>query len=427
MSDSPLRIEDGDCVGVVLFNLGGPEKLDDVEPFLYRLLMDPAFLDVPVAGRLRHWLATSLAYVRSDALQEKYELIGGGSPLLPLACEQGTLLQGHLNDCYGVPSGVDFQVYPTMRYGSSSGEETASQMAEDGVDKVVLLPSYPQYSTATTGSAFAYWKALAAAGERPSWPTTAVTEYAANPRYVQAVSERIDEALQRFPQAVRDETVLLFSAHDTAFRARSKRADHYCCLVHSSVEQVMRLRGQHRPFRTAFQSLIGPEAWFASSTSETLRRFAEEGHRSVLVIPVSFVTDHINTSYELDVEARAVAERHGIEHFEVTAGLNTHPLLIKALGEATVAQLDLPVDPNQFRFGGDGQSRTYPLRPLGELPRHDLNGASYGCPDCGRTTGARRWTLPGQSQESDTPAERSACSPDDVSTTPTESRSTEES
>lgn len=427
MSEAPLRIEDGDCVGVVLFNLGGPESLDDVEPFLYRLLMDPAFLDVPVEGGLRHWLAKSLAYVRSDALQEKYELIGGGSPLTRLVREQVESLQGHLNDCFGDPGGVDFQVYPAMRYGCPSGEEAASRMREDGVDKVVLLPSYPQYSSATTGAAFAYWRALGEAGERPSWPTTAVTEYAANPKYLQAVSERIDEALQRFPREVRDEAVLVFSAHDTVVRSRSERQDHYCCLVHSTVEQVMRLRGQDRSFSTAFQSMIGPEAWLSSSTSETLRNLADEGHRSVLVVPVSFVTDHINTSYELDVEARAVAERHGIQHFEVTAGLNTHPLLIEALGEATVAQLDLPIEAKQFRFGGDGQSQTYPLRPLAQRPRHKLDRESHGCPDCGRTTGARRWIHSSQSREPEVPPERSASPPDEASTSTPESPSMEKS
>ncbi|MFB6272092.1 MAG: ferrochelatase [Salinibacter sp.] len=426
VSESPLRIEDGDCVGVVLFAFGGPASLDDVEPFLYRLLMDPAVLDLPMGERLRHWLAKSIAYMQADTLRESYELIGGGSPLTRLVHEQSETLQGHLNDEYGGPAGIDFRVYPAMRYGTPSGEEAASQMVEDGVDKVVLLSSYPQYSTVTTGSAFAYWQALAEAGERPSWPTTAVMEYAANPKYVQAVSERIDEALQRFPQDTQDEVVLVFSAYDTVLRSRGEREDPYCCLVHSTVEQVMRLRGRDRPFRTAFQSMIGPNAWLSPSTPDTLKTLAEQGHRSVLVVPISFVTDHISTSYDLDVEARVEAEGHGIDHFEVTAGLNTHPLLLEALGEATVAQLELPIDVNQVRVGGNGQSQTYPLRPLRRLPRHDLDAASFGCPDCGRATGARRWTLSEQSAEPEAPTGAPANRREEMSPPSSESRSTTE-
>ncbi len=411
---SPLRIEDGDCVGVVLFNLGGPASLDEVEPFLYNLLMDPALLDVPVGGRLRHWLAKSVARLRAGTLRQEYEMIGGGAPVTRLAREQAEALEGHLNARYGEPIGARFRTFPAMRYGQPSIETAASRMAADGVDKVVLLPSYPQYSTATTGSAFAYWMALADAAERPSWPTTAVQEYAANPKYLQAVSERIDEALQRFPQDVRDEAVLVFSAHDTALRARSMQSDPYCCHVHSTVEQVMRLRGRDRPFYTAFQSLIGPNRWLSPATPTLLETLAEQGRRSVLVVPISFVTDHVNTTYELDIAARAEAERRGVEHFEVTAGLNTHPLFIEALGEATIAQLDLSVDVDQARRDQDGQPPAYPLRSLQELPRHDLNGSSAQCPTCGRTTGARQWARP-DGREPNVSTERPAAPPNDPS------------
>ncbi len=414
-------------MGVVLFNSGGPESLDDVEPFLYNLLMDPAVFSLPVGGRLRHWLATSIASVRAGTLRDRYEVIGGGSPLTRLAREQAEALQGHLNDCYGEPIGVDFRTYPAMRYWHPFGEEAAAQMDDEGVDKVVLLPSYPQYSTATTGSALAYWAALADADERPSWPTTAVEGFAANPKYVRAVSERIDEALQRFPQSVRDEVVLVFSAHDTALQARGAQDIPYCCLAHSTVEQVMRLRDQDRPFHASFQSMIGPNRWLSPSTPETLKKLADHGHESVLIVPISLVTEHINTSYELDIQVRARAEMHGINHFEVTAGLNTHPLFIEALGEATAAQLDLPVDVDQLRHGGDGHSHTYPLRSLHRLPRHDLHGDSGQCPSCGGTTGARRWTVPEWADEPEVSSERPASRRDEASNPAPKSRSRENS
>ncbi len=426
-SVSPLQIEDGDCVGVVLFSLGGPASLEDVEPFLYNLLMDPAFLDLPVGGRLRHWLAKMGAYTRAETLQERYEMVGGGSPLTRLVEEQAEALQRHLDDRYGEFMGINFQTYPAMRYWHPFGEEAAAQMADDGVDKVVLLPLYPQYSTPTTGSALAYWQALADAGERPTWPTTAVVEYAANPKYVQAVSERIDEALQRFPQSVRDEVVLVFNAHDTVFPTRHQREDSYCCLVHSTVEQVMRFRDRDRLFHTAFQSVIGPNRWLSPSIPDALMTLADRGQRAVLVVPITFVTDHINTSYGLDVELRSEVKAQGIDHFEVTAGLNTHPLFIGALGEATVAQLDPPVDVNQSRVGGNGRSPTYPLHPLHQLPSYDLNRDAPECPDCGRTAGARKWTCTTEATEPDVPSDQMASPPDDPSNSSAGSRSGEES
>lgn len=426
-SVSPLQVEEGDRVGVVLFNLGGPASLDDVKPFLYNLLMDPAFQDLPLNGQLRHWMAKSVAYVRAETLRERYEMIGGGSPLTRLAREQAEALQGHLNDCYEEPTGVHFRTYPAMRYWHPSLEEAAAQMEADEVDKVVLLPAYPQYSTATTGSALAYWRGLADADERPSWPTTAVDEYAANPKYVRAVSERIDEALQRFPQEVRNEVALIFCAHDTVFRGQGQCEDPYCCHVHSTVDQIMRLREKDRPFRTTFQSMIGPDRWLSPSVPETVKTLANRGHRAMLVIPISFVTDHVNTSYELDIDVRAEAEKQGVEHYEVTAGLNTHPLLIEAFGEAAVAQLDLPIDVNQLRFGGDGQSQTYPLRPLHQLPRHDVSGRAASCPNCGRALGARQWTGPDRSAEPEIPDERSVSPPNTPSNRATEAPSKEDS
>lgn len=420
---SPLDVEEGDRVGVVLFNLGGPETLDEVEPFLYNLLMDPALLDVPVGGRIRHWLASSMARYRARSLREQYEVIGGGSPLPRLTEEQSEGLQRHLNDQYGGPTGIEFRTYPAMRYGEPSSSEAARTMEADDVDKVVLLPLYPQYSTSMTGSALAYWHALDEANEIPSWPTTTVTAYAANPKYVRALSERIDEALQRFPRAVRDEAVLVFSAFGTPFQDMGEREDSYCCHVHSTVEQIMRVRGRDRPFHTAFQNLIGPSHWLRPSTLETLETIVDRGGRAALVVPVSFVTDHVNTSYELDIEVRRAIEQYGMEYFEVTAGLNTHPLFIQALGEATVAQLDLPIDVNQLRYGGDGLAQNYPLRPLEDLPRHAPEDRSVYCPSCGSPVGARRW---GSAEES-APASVSPEQPSVASDEPSEQASTSQS
>ncbi len=389
----PLPVEAGDTVGVVLMNLGGPEQKEDVAPFLYNLFMDPAIIDLPVGGVLRRWLCRFISKTRARSVAEDYELIGGGSPINRLTREQSSSLEAMLNERFGARTGAAFRTYIAMRYWKPFSEEAARQMREDGVDKVVLLPLYPQYSKTTTGASLAYWKALEDKGEIPAWPTTYVQEYAANPKYVQALSERIDEGLQRFTKEVRPHVHLLFSAHGTPRREMVERRDPYCCLVHGTVDQVMKYRGHDRPFHTAFQSKVGPAEWLTPSTPDKLEELAGQSRKAVLVIPVAFVTDHIETSYELDIEVREEAEAFGIEHYEVTSGLNSHPLFIEALAEATVAQLDLAgeaVRANGRKCAANG----YPLRPLRQMPRHAAARRQVRCHQCECITEARRWASP---------------------------------
>lgn len=397
---APLAVEPGDTVGVVLLNLGGPERVEDVRPFLYNLFMDPAIIDMPFGGRLRHWLSTFIAKTRSKSVGKDYEVIGGGSPLNRLTLEQSGRLARSLNERYGRDSGVTFRTYMAMRYWHPFSEEAAAQMREDGVRKVVLLPLYPHYSKTTTGSSLQYWWTLEQEGEIPDWPTTYVYEYAANPKYVRAISERIDEGLQRFPREVRSNVNLVFSAHGTPLNEMKERRDPYCCLIHSTVEQVMNLRGNDRPFHVSFQSKVGPAEWLTPSTPDKLKELAENGKEAVLLIPVAFVTDHIETAYELDVEIREEAEHFGIKHYEVTSGLNCHPLFIEALSEAVVAQLALLGGAETIAVSGDGApvSAGYPLRPLDQMPRFHASERCTRCHQCEFITEARRWDLAEASQ-----------------------------
>lgn len=387
----PLPIERGDRIGVVLLNLGGPDQPADVAPFLYNLFMDPAIIDMPVGRTMRHWLSRFIAKTRAKSVGKDYEIIGGGSPINRLTREQSQALERLLNKQYGAGNDIEFSTYIAMRYWHPFTEEATAKMQEDGINKVVLLPLYPQYSKTTTGSSFIYWWALEEAGEIPRWPTTSVFEYATNPKYIQALSERIDEGLQRFPHRMRDKVRLLFSAHGTPVKEMKERRDPYCCLIHSTVDRVMAYRENDRPFYVSFQSKVGPAEWLTPSTPDQLKKMAEDGHTAVLIIPIAFVTDHIETAYELDVEVRAEAEHFGIEHYEVTSGLNCHPLFIEALAEATIAQLDWP---GEFEIhSGDGApTRTYPLKPLNRLPRFPATQRSTRCHQCEFITEARCWT-----------------------------------
>lgn len=393
-SDQPLEVEAGDKVGVLLLNLGGPDRKEDVAPFLYNLFMDPAIIDIPLRGTLRHWICKLIASTRARSVAEDYELIGGGSPINRLTREQAEAIESVLNERLAAETGASFHTYIAMRYWKPLSEEAARQMKADGIDKVVLLPLYPQYSKTTTGASLVYWKSLEEEGEIPTWPTTYVQEYAANPKYVQALSERIDEGLQRFDRSVRPYVHLLFSAHGTPLKEMKERRDPYCCLVHSTVDQVMKYRRHDHPFHTAFQSKVGPAEWLTPSTPDKLEELAEKGQRAVLVIPVAFVTDHIETSYELDIEVREEAEEFGIEHYEVTSGLNSHPLFIEALAESTIAQLALPGAARPRANGRKCATNGYPLRPLREMPRLPAKARSVRCHQCECVTEARCWTEP---------------------------------
>ena len=400
-SSKPLTVERGDTVGVVMLNLGGPNTVEDVKPFLYNLFMDPAIIDIPVGGRARHLLCRMISSLRSKSVGRDYEVIGGGSPINRLTREQADSLEQRLNAEVGDEADVTFRTYIAMRYWHPFSEEAAAQMQKDGVDKVLLLPLYPQYSKTTTGSSLVYWWQLEQAGEIPQWPTTYVFEYAANPKYIQALSERIDEGLQRFSKRTRADVPLLFSAHGTPLKEMKERRDPYCCLIHSTVDRVMTYRGHDHPYHVAFQSKVGPAKWLTPSTPDKLEEMAHDGDRSVLVVPVAFVTEHIETSYELDIEVREEAEVAGIQHYEVMPALNSHPLFIEALAEATISQLVLPGSEADFRAEGNGDVAGYPLRPLDQLPRPHPSERCTRCHKCEFITEARQWAIGTESPSSE--------------------------
>lgn len=374
-------------MGVVLFHLGGPDSADHVAPFLVNLFMDPALLDLPGGGLMRPWLSRLFASLRSKAVRKEYEAIGGGSPVTRLALEQAESLETLLNRRYGTATGASFHTYVAMRYWHPYPEEAARQMQADGITRVVLLPLFPQYSKTTTGSALAYWQQMEHEGDVPAWPTVCVGEYAAHPKYIQALSERIDEALQRFSRRHRDQVVLLFSAHSTPMREMKERGDPYCCLVHATADRVMALRGHDRPFRVAFHGKLGPAEWLAPATPDTLQTLARQGHTAVLVVPVALVTEHLETSYALDIDLRDRAAQGGITHFEVTPALNCHSLFLEALAEATLAHLALPVRSAKANGTDPG-----PAPALERFPPFDPAERCVRCEQCRYVAEARRWT-----------------------------------
>ena len=384
-SQEPVPVEVGDTVGVVLMNHGGPRCVGDVEAFLRNRLMDPVAFRFRGPRLARAAVARLLARRRAREVSEAYAAVGGESPLNRHAREQADALERHLNLVYAPGLGVTFKTFVAMRYSGTSCEETAAEMADAGVDKVVLLPLHPHYASTTTGTSLAEWKDLEVRGTIPPRPTTSVFEYATHPKYVQALSERIDEGLRRFSPRRRDKVHVVFTAHGAPRWTVAEGRDPYCCLVHSTVQQVLDLRAEadpERSYHVSFHAVGVPGRGLRPATSEVVEEIVDEGDRWVLVVPLTFTSDHVETAYGLDVVERGRAEQLGVEQYEVAGALNCHSLLISALGEVTFAHLQTA------DARGDGAQVALPSA----LPRLDPACRTIRCSRCPSVREAADWS-----------------------------------
>jgi len=308
-------------VGVVLFQLGGPDSLEAIEPFLFNLFSDPDIIDFPLARLGRKALARLISATRARKVQEHYAHIGGGSPIRRLTEQQARALEGALH-----AAGLEARCFVAMRYWHPFTAEAVEQLRAAACDEVVLLPLYPQYSATTTGSSLNEWQRCYA-GELP---VHCVENFYQHPLYLEALVEKIEAALARFPRP--GEAELIFSAHSVP-AAVIERGDPYQRQIERTVELVMQRGGWPNSYRLCYQSKVGASRWLQPSLRQTLRELAAQGRKQVCVVPVSFVSDHVETLGEIDHEAREQAGRLGITRFEMTAGLNDSPTFIAALAE----------------------------------------------------------------------------------------------
>lgn len=313
-------------VGVVLLNLGGPDSLDAVEPFLFNLFNDPEIINFPLSFLFRKRLARLISSRRHPKIQEQYKQIGGKSPLLELTEVQAKLLERKLNE-----SGLDAKVYLAMRYWRPFTEDAIAAIERDGVTRVVLLPLYPQFSKSTTGSSVKEWNRQIS--EKPhlkNIPTEIVEHYYDFPHYLDAFIERINQGLERFPEEVRDEVHILFSAHGTPMKL-VREGDPYSGQICETVTAVRERGGWRNPHTLCFQSKVGPQKWLTPSTPAVIEELAAAGTKHMLAVPIAFVSDHLETLFEIGKEFRHQATEKGVRQFEVTEGLNDSDKFAEAL------------------------------------------------------------------------------------------------
>jgi ferrochelatase len=314
-------------VGVVLFQLGGPDTLAAIEPFLYNLFCDPDIIDFPFARIGRKPLAKLISTTRARKVQHHYATIGGGSPIRRFTERQAQALETEL-----IHQGVDARCFVAMRYWHPFTSEAIAELEAAECDEVVLLPLYPQYSSTTTGSSLNEWRRIF----RGDVPVRNVGPFYQHPMYLDAVIEKVEDALARFP--VLDRAEIVFSAHSVPMSIIAK-GDAYQRHIEETVQLLMERGGWANRHRLCYQSKVGASKWLQPSLHRTLHDLAAEKVREVCIVPVAFVSDHVETLGEIDHEAREEARRLGITQFEMSAGLNDSPKFISALGQLVLQAL----------------------------------------------------------------------------------------
>jgi protoporphyrin/coproporphyrin ferrochelatase len=313
-------------VALLLFNLGGPDTLADVEPFLINLFSDREIIELPGGPRLQPFFAWLIAKKRGPSVRENYRKIGGGSPQLRLTRAQGRAVEERLNARAG-----HFRSFIAMRYWKPSTEEALEAIEATGMTRIVTLTMYPHYSCATTGSSESELRRVLAT---PRWKgrfeVSGVASYPDDPTYLDALADTVRKGLGGFSPHVRDRVVLLFSAHGLP-KKFVDRGDPYVEHTMATRDGILaRLNVPNRQV-LGFQSRTGPVEWIGPGTDQVIKELGQEGVKEVLVVPLSFVSDHIETLYEVDMLFRDDAERAGIVDYRRTEALNTHPLFIEAL------------------------------------------------------------------------------------------------
>ncbi|MBC1237182.1 ferrochelatase [Nostoc linckia z18] len=322
-------------VGVLLLNLGGPDKLEDVGPFLYNLFSDPEIIRLPFRW-LQKPLAWFIATRRTRTSQENYKQIGGGSPLRRITEAQGEALKEQLSYL-----GQQANIYVGMRYWHPYTEEAIAQLTQDNVEQLVILPLYPQFSISTSGSSFRLLEKLWQQDPKlQRIDYTVIPSWYKQSSYLQVMAELIAQELEQFPNP--NDVHIFFSAHGVPKSYVEEAGDPYQQEIEECTALIMETLNRPNAHTLAYQSRVGPVEWLQPYTEDALKELAAQGVKDLVVVPISFVSEHIETLQEIDIEYREVAEEAGIHNFRRVPAPNTHPVFINALAELVIDALKNP-------------------------------------------------------------------------------------
>jgi ferrochelatase len=323
-------------LAVVLFNLGGPDDQDDVKPFLRNLFRDPAIIQAP--GLVREGLAWLISTTRAKEAKANYAKMGGGSPLLHETQKQAAALKTQLRA--RLPD-WDIRIWPAMRYWNPLTEDVAAEVRAWAPDECVLLPLYPQFSTTTTASSLKRWR------DAGGPETRAVCCYPSEPAFLDAHAALIRKVWE---QAGRPEQVrLLFSAHGLPKKVIDG-GDPYQWQVEKTVAELMPQLPEFPDWQICYQSRVGPLEWIGPATDEAIRQAAHDGKAGVMVCPIAFVSEHIETLVELDEEYAEVAKEVGLKTYVRVPALGDDEVFIESL--ANLVDSALKREPGLAPDGG---------------------------------------------------------------------------
>jgi ferrochelatase len=301
---------------VFLMNLGGPRTLDEVEPYLYELFSDPLVVSAPF-GPFRKLFARLVSRFRAPSSAEKYALIGGGSPLVEGTQAQGRALTAAL--------GPEFTVHLAMRCGHPNTEEGVRDALAAGAGRAVSLPLYPQFANATTTSSLREMRRV--------WPRDRplfeVCSYHDHPGYLDAVAATLREALAKVSTGNRDRALVVFSAHGIPM-SQVRKGDSYPREIESSARGVAERCGL-ASWQVTYQSKVGPARWLGPDTIAFLE--ANARGRAVVTVPIAFVSEHLETLYDLDILAAEAAKSGGAVEYHRAAAVGDRPAFAAALAD----------------------------------------------------------------------------------------------
>nr|XP_015217331.1 PREDICTED: ferrochelatase, mitochondrial [Lepisosteus oculatus] len=302
--------------GILMLNMGGPEKLEDVHDFLFRLFMDRDLMTLPVQNKLAPFIAKR----RTPKIQEQYSKIGGGSPIRMWTTLQGEGMVKLLDEMS--PETAPHKFYIGFRYVHPLTEEAIEEMEKDGVERAVAFTQYPQYSCSTTAVVLSSAVSLV-------FTSLAQAQFA----------EHIKKELDAFPAEKRDDVVILFSAHSLPMSVVN-RGDPYPQEVGATVQRVMERLKHCNPYRLVWQSKVGPMPWLGPQTDDTIKGLCQRGKKNIMLVPIAFTSDHIETLHELDIEySQVLGEECGVENIRRAESLNGNPLFFKALADLVYTHL----------------------------------------------------------------------------------------
>lgn len=334
---SNFPITGDEKIGVLLLNLGGPETLDDVQPFLFNLFADPDIIRLPRLFRfLQRPLAQLISVLRAPKSKEGYASIGGGSPLRQITDAQAEELRKAL--CV---KNVSAKVYVGMRYWHPFTEEAIEQIKKDRIAKLVVLPLYPQFSISTSGSSLRLLEGIFREDEYlVNMQHTVIPSWYQREGYIKAMADLIENELKKFdfPEKV----MIFFSAHGVPLAYVEEAGDPYKAEMEECVDLIMEELENRRmtnAYTLAYQSRVGPVEWLKPYTDDTIIELGKKGVKKLLAVPISFVSEHIETLEEIDVEYKELALESGIEQWGRVPALGCEPTFIADLADAVIESL----------------------------------------------------------------------------------------